>query len=75
MGTRRSLRVPGSQSLQSWVDLRLVRGVPPADVAKDFLSSSGDGRPLGLSEMSVKGYALLDLRDSFFMRVHSRLSA
>ena len=46
VGTRRSLRVPDSQSLQSWVDLRLVRGVPPADVAKEFLSGSGDGRSL-----------------------------
>ena len=75
VGTRRSLQVPGSQSLQNWVDLRLVRGVQPAAIAKEFLSSSGDGRPLGLGEMSLKGYALLDLRDSFFMRVHSRLSA
>ena len=74
VGTRRSLRVPGSQSLQSWVDLRLVRGVPPANVAKVFLSGSGDGCSLSLSEMALKGYALLDLRDSFFMKVHSRLA-
>ena len=75
VGTRRLLRVPNSQSLQSWVNLRLVRGVPPADVAKEFLNSSGDGRPLSLSEMALKGFALLDLHESFFMRVHSRLSA
>ena len=58
VGTRRSLQVPDSQSLQSWVDLRPVRGVQPADVAKEFLSSSGDGRSLSLSEMALLGYAL-----------------
>ena len=75
VGTRRFLRVPDSQSLQSWVNLHLVHGVPPADVAREFQSGSGDGRTLNLSEMALKGYALLDLRDSFFMKVHSRLSA
>ena len=75
VGTRRSLRVLDSQSLQSWVDLGLVCGVPPADVAREFLCGSGDGRTVSLSEMALKGYALLDLRDSFFMKVHSRLSA
>ena len=52
---------PASHSLLSWVDERLVRGVLPADVAREFLSGSADGRALSLSEMALKGYAFLSL--------------
>ena len=70
VGTRRSLWVRNCPSLQNWVHQRLGRGVLPADIVREFLSDSGDGHTLSLGEMALKGYALLDLPDSFFLRVH-----
>ena len=49
---------------------RLVPDRVSVYVAREFLCGSGDGRALSLSGMALKGYALLDLHDSFFMKVH-----
>ena len=67
---RKSLLVSDKVSLDLWITTNRRHNLSNTDLTKMFLGEEGD---LKLGDFVSRGYLLLDLRESFLMKIYERL--